>query len=343
MDPEKYATNDSLQIPKMAQTGMLPKNSVSFPNSHSHSTRDHRQFANDRKHSRKISESFVNKASLRILKDKRPVGVKIEDILLSRGEFTSWKKKQLEWDLKPSHQPVICSKSRNMGRDGDVFERLYGRAKVQNIGPDKDQYQYNAVEGEFDIFGNIGYQDLPTLNPDFMGKYRKSTRLHPGGNPGHQYEQNQSEQEANHNQNQYEQNQSEQEANHNQNQYEQNQSEQEANHNQNQYEQNQSEHEANHNQYQYEQEGRYGQDQDGYQDEEDHEGNYEGDPDQDLGQDPEDHEGYYQGDPEHSQDLEEQEMYQENPETGFQEIPEDENPGIYNTDEKQTLENMVAN
>jgi hypothetical protein len=36
-------------------------------------------------------------------------------------------------------------------------------------------------------------------------------------------------------------------------------------------------------------------------------------------------------------------MYQENPETGFQEIPENENPGIYNTDEKQTLENMVAN
>ena len=319
MDADKYATSDSLGIPKLAQTGTLPKNSGFFPHSHSHSTRDHQEFANDTKHRKNNSNSFVNKASLRILKDKRPVGVKVEDILLSRGEFTSWKKKQLEWDLKPSHQPKICSKSRNMGQDGDVFERLYGRAKVKNYSPNKDQNQYNPAEGEFDIFGNIGYQDLPTMNPDFMGKYRESTRLHPGGNPGYHSEQNQSEQEANHNQYQYEQ-----------------------------------EQEGHYDQYQdgypdrdQDPEGHYDQYQDGYpdrgQDPERHEGYYEGDPDQDLGQEPEDHEGYCEGDPDHSQNLEGQEMFQENPETGFQEIPEDENPGNYNTDEKQTLEKMVAN
>ena len=110
------------------------------------------------KHKKKNPENrgFVNKNSEKLLKNLRPQNVPVEEILLSKAEISEMKKWKLKEFLKSSHQPQICPKSRNIGKNRDkreVFDRLYQDSVrlnyLRQINQQSHNYQQHSSKNSY--------------------------------------------------------------------------------------------------------------------------------------------------------------------------------------------------
>ena len=151
MTEEKISQNDAAKEllgtynnPTNANIKKNPSHSNSFAYSKHDSQHSKKPMKakNITKHRKKLSdfsdvpsESYVNKASQKIINSNRPKNVKVEDQLLAKAEMRDHKVEQIKKSLESSFKPKICTKSRSIVSEkgqAKVFDRLYAQSKKPN-------------------------------------------------------------------------------------------------------------------------------------------------------------------------------------------------------------------